>query len=625
MVQRLGAALIEGVTLEMQGVYEDVATMKSRLPQVGAVVMTINNSYGVPSGALWKIGTAAQANTFSHQLSTGKYANLIPRAYEEYASFDFGHTTDANINLAATTEAHRVANANPKMCSLEFPTGSYPILTTLLDVARRGFRFAGKGFDITTLNYVGPDLGDSVVLVLNDVTPALTRLHFYQILEELTINGGMEQSKYASSVAINGHYPRLNFKSVGHFYANVDLNGLSCSRAFIHSQGRPSPTNPAFATRVGVSFNYNAWDVTGYLSNGIAGRACIKIDAKETTLAVATAIGDTTMTLTNAADLRRHFILEVDPSGGDATLEAPSIKSVSGNVVTLVSPLTKAHAAGVVVRMTASGINITGAQLETGDVLLGNCNNVNITGNYFEGAKPVITGYPRKLNVSQNVIAEVDALIDKVNRNSEIRYRDNEQSFPLRINVANRSGSIDSFLDLYNMPLLDVGGLNRKEGSITVNETDSDAKNGYYFQDLRVRDTYDRAISGTSFRVMDFEGLFASVPAAGNVNALSMYNIIPAGGNFNGYTFDIHARMHRQTSVVPGVAHVIATAYNQNGTPGAENKTVASLYSTYWNDTTGVRIQAGATTSRANLVCFGEATGGQVTSFTLRGCVSMAV
>lgn len=621
---------LDALSLPVTPDYESVTGMiASAKLRVGDICTTLRNVHGAICNAMWKIASTADNTTYSKALSNGLFANLMPRCYEEYSSFGFGSTTDETLNQAATLEAHRVANLKSHMCSLEFPAGAFPITTTRLNVARRGFRFAGKGFDITTLNYVGVALEDSIELVLNDATPLLTRQHFYQILEELTINGGMEQDKYASSVAINGHYPRLNFKTIGHFYVNADLNGLSCSRAFIHSQGRTSPTNPAYATRVGVSVNYNAWDITGYLSNGIAGRACVKIDAWTTTLASATSIGATTITVADASGFRRHMILELDPIGGDATLEAPSVKSIAGNVITLFEPLTKAHGSGVVVRMSISGVNITGAQMEVGDLLIGNCNNVNITGNYLEGARPVITGYPRKLNISNNVIAETDSFINQVNRLSEIRYVDNEQNFPVRIAVANRSGSVDTFVDLYNLPLLEIHGQTRKQGAITINETVAETTpmtgNGIYLQSLRTYDVYDRMTTDRGMRTMEFDGLFAYATAGSNHTVLSLYNVLPSGVTINGYVFNIEATMRRETNIIPGYAHIVATAYNQNGTVGVENKTVASLYGALWNDTTGVRILAGATTSRANLVCFGEAAGGQATRFALSGKISCVV
>lgn len=601
------------------------AMQSSAQLKAGNLCYTVSNNQGAVCNALWAIATTADTTTYSLNLASGLYANLRPRAYEEYASFGFGSTTDAAVNLAATNEAHRVANLKSHMSGLSLPAGSFPILTTELNVARRGFMFTGKGFDITVLNYVGEALLDSVVLTLNDTTAILTRQHYYQTISNFTVNGGMEQDKYASSVAINGHYAQVYIKSYGHFYANVDLNGLS-GFAFIHSQGRSSPTNTSYATRVGVSINYNAWDVKGYLSNGITGRTTVQLKAFTTTLAAAATIGDTTLTVADASGLRRHYILELDPVGGDTTLEAPSIKSVSGNVITLVSPITKSHSSGVIVRMSISGVNITGSIIEVGDFVVDNSNNINVTGNYFEGARPVISGYPRKLNISNNVIAETDAFINLVNRLSEIRYRDNEQNFPLRVAVANRSGSVDSYFDLYNMPLLDAGGLTRKQGSITINETVTEttamAGNGIYLQDVKVSDTYDRMLSDRAMRAMKFEGLYAYAAPAGSFTALSMYNLIPTGAAYNGYTFDITARMRRETSLIPGIAKVIATAYNQNGTAGAANKTVSYLYGDIWNDTTGVRIQAVATTSRANLVCYGEPTGGQNTRFSLSGTVA---
>lgn len=606
--------------------FESVTLMlQSNRLEAGYMCYTVTNEFGHLTNALWKIDTTADATTYSRQLASGLYANLRPRNVEEYASFGFGSTTDAAVNQAATTEAHRVATAKAHMSALVFPAGLFPITTTNLMVPRRYFQFLGKGWDITTLKYVGVDLQDSICLVLDNPNPALTRNHFYQTVADFTIDGGMEADKYASSVAINGHYPYVRIKSVGHFYANIDANGL-VGQMNCHTQGRQSPTVPAYATRVGVSFNYNAWDAKGYLSNGIAGQRVVNIDGGETTLTVAATAGSTTLTVANASKFRRHFILDIQAEGGDGVAEAIAISSVSGNVITLKLPLARNHPIGSTIVNSVYGININGATMEVGILNVGNSNNVNITGCYMEGVRPEIGGWPRKLNISDNIISETDALISEVNRLSEIRYRNNLQPFPLRVNVRGRDGSLNpQFFDPYNMPLLDAGGITRKQGAISINETDSVAKNGIYLQDVVVRDVYDTNIGGTVMREMEFSGLFAVAPGAGNVTALSLNNAIPAGGNFNGYTFEISARMHREANIMPGIAHIIATAYNQNGTVGAENKTISALYGSYWNDTTGVRILAGATTSRASLVCFGEATGTQKTSFALSGKIGYAV
>lgn len=606
--------------------FESVTSMlASSALKTGHMCYTVTNEYGHLTNALWKISASADSTTYSRQLASGLYANLRPRNVEEYASFGFGSTTDANLNLAATTEAHRVATAKSHMSALVFPAGVFPILTTNLLVPRRYFQFLGKGWDITTLKYVGTDLGDSVCLVLDNPDAALTRNHFYQTVADFTVDGGMEGGHPASSVAINGHYPYVRIKSIGHFYSDIDANGL-VGQMNCHTQGRAHATNSAWWTRCGVSFNYNAWDAKGYLSNGNAAYKCINIDGGETKLTVAATAGSTTLTVADASKFRRHFILDIEPEGGDGVAEAIAIQSVAGNVITLKLPLARNHAVNANIINSVYGININGATMEVGKVTIGNSNNVNITGCYMEGARPEISNFPRKLNISDNIISEVDALISEVNRLSEIRYRNNLQPFPLRVNVRARDGSLNpQFFDLYNMPLLDAGGITRKQGAISINETDAASKNGIYLQDVVVRDVYDTNIGGTVMREMEFDGLFATAPATGNVTALSLYNGIPSGGNFNGYTFDISARMHREANIIPGLAHVIATAYNQNGTTGAENKTVASLFGALWNDTTGVRILAGATASRASLTCFGEASGTQKTSFALSGKIACAV
>ncbi|QHJ81675.1 MAG: hypothetical protein [Caudoviricetes sp.] len=582
------------------------------------LTLTYKNQYGVISNARWKIKDSSDINSFTVTLANGKFAILQPRSMEEYASFGFGKVGDIASNLAATTEAHRVANLQPHMRGLEFPSGIHDIDTTNLDVARRGFHFKGKGFDITWLRYRGAALQDSLCLVLDDVNPLKTREHFYQKLTDLTVDGGMENDFYASSVAINGHYPYVNIKTVGHFYANTDLNGLS-GTAFIHSQGRQSPTNPAFATRVGVKVNYNAWDIKGYLGSGIANRATVEIDGGETTLTVSATAGTNTLTVADASKFRRHFQLEIEPEGGAGVTEAISIQSVSGNVITLKQNLVRNHAAGKIIKNPVFGVNIQGAVIEVGEFRVGNSDNVNVEGCYFEGALPTYTNFPRYVHFHHNIVLETfGGFANNVNRSARFNVHDNEMIFPFLVNSTDRSGGTSSILDIYNMPYIDFDGTTRGQNSILVNS--ASGVGGVAFRSLKITDTYSNSLSDNWGRSMEFTGLSVDAAALSSTTAIEFYQILGAAA-YSGYSYDLSVTMRRGTSVVPGFAKIAGITGNSGGTPVQTTSPYGVAYQ-YWDNTNGVNVTLGSTVSKGSIVCKGEPSGSQVTKFNISGKVT---
>lgn len=599
-------------SLLVGGGYTAISTVGEMLSESSARqnsnIVTLKNQHNIDCISIWKISASQIATTYSLALSNGLYANLILERSMSYAAFGFG-SSSPSANSAAIDEACRVARANTVIEELRFPAGTFYSNQINLDVDRRGFTFTGPGYDMSYIY----SMSDNLSLVLVGLDPrdrSKDAQHFYQKVNGFTIDGNITNrgASAAQRTAIVAPYAEVDFKSVGHRVSNIDFQSLS-SRGKVHTQGR---TNGAISSQNSVRTRNNALDICGYIG-GSSGFVSLSVNGPDTTLSSSASIGDDVVHLTSSAGLVLYDTIEI--LGG--TLEAKRITAISGNDVTLDSALSNAHSAGGKVSVPVNGVDVD-AIFETGQVQVGTCSAVDISGSYAEGSEFYVYGYPNGLHIGVNTISEANPSIqiDQVNRNSVIAIDTNTTYFPIAINVKDRGGNINSNIDLYNFPMLKIDKCSRGQQGILVNGV-------YAFSSINVTRTYDSILSDRAFTRFDFTGLFHSVAATFTTDALT-FGMFPAltGTNSDGYAFDIDVVCRRSTTVLAGLLKRAGTASVFSGsTPYASNTSISSNYNQY-NSTTGVDVVLAATASVASISAKGEPSGGQTTRFAIDGAIT---
>lgn len=571
----------------------------------GMVAVTFANQYGVKQESKWLISTVKDTTTYSVSLGNGGFANLICRADMNYAEFAFGGT--AAQNVAAVDEGNRVARAQAIVRSLSFPAGIYQIGAFTLDVDKRAFRFWGAGWDSTML--VSTATGDSMHHVgIDPRDRTRDRNHFYQEVGGFMLDGNVDGrgASAASRSVCTAHYAKLSYKSVGHRWSNIDICAL-----VVHWTGLTgSRTNGATITQYGLRARYNSIKLDGYIGGSATTVACA-IGGARTTLAAAASVGETTITVTSATGFSIYDIVEIQ---GGTNLEAPYIIGISGNVLTLDKPLVSAHTSGALVAMQVVGTSLTGT-VEVGLIRVENAVGTEIHGLYAEESRVYVTGVISGLEIHGSSFAEANPTIQisSVHRTSTIKISNNNTAFPIKLDVADRNGAINSNLDLYMFPNIEINQGTRAKESILLN-------GAYTVSSLKLDRAYDTSIDDRIMARMEFTGLYAEVAAASSLDAIR-FTQIPSWIGYDGYTIDINITCRRGTSVTAGLLKR-AGGVSSDGTNNlVDTVSLVNSYSKY-NASSGVDVFFGSTATRASITCKGEPSGGQSTKFSISGTVT---
>lgn len=578
----------------------------STIPLVNSMIATtFANQFGIKQESKWRISTTKDNSTYSVNLSNGGFANLICRADMNYAEFGFGGTDTQNV--AAVDEGNRVARAQAIVRSLSFPAGSYSIGAFTLDVDKRAFVFDGAGWDATML--VSTTSGISMEHVLIDPrNRARDGLHFYQTVKGFTLDGNItiNGANAASRSICSAHYAEIAYKSIGHRLSNVDLCGL-CIHWKGHTQGR---TNGATATLNSVRVCYNSIKLDGYIGGSSSSAVNTLIHGPTTTFAVAGAVGDTTITVASAVGLSTGFIMEL--TGG--TLEAKKITEINGNVLKLDSPLAATHTVGSTVRLPVFGTSVTGT-MEVGQIQIGNCSGTQIHGAYTEESRFYIFGYADSLEIHGSTIGESAPVItidSSVNRLSTIRIVSNQTAFPINVNIADRSGSVNGILDLYNFPDLDIQQNTRAQQTILVNGT-------YSFKSLKVERFYDTNINDRSMTSFKFTG-FSAIAATSTSTEIIRFAQNTATQGYDGHTYDISLSLRRASGLTglikrSGQTSIIGSTISD--TSAANSRTLNNY--AFYDATNGMDVLVASNTGRMGIVFKGEPVGGQAVRAMVSG------
>ncbi|HFP4022459.1 TPA: phage head-binding domain-containing protein [Escherichia coli] len=567
----------------------------------GMNVRTYVNGKGVKNVSEWVISSNQDLNTFSLTLPAGKYANLVCFPDMNYASFEFGGTDVENV--AAVNEGNRVARAQVIVRKLSFPQGVFNIGAFTLDVDKRGFEFSGAGWDMTYL--LSTTTGVSMHHVILDPRDRTKdRNHFYQKVNGFTIDGNIDNrgANAASRVLCSAHYAELAFKSVGHILSNVDICGLA-----IHWKGLTGGrTNGATSTINSLRVRYNSIKVDGYVGGSSQSAVNTVIHGQKTTLAANASAGDTAINVASISGLYIGDVLEI--SGG--TLEAKWITGISGTTITLDSALSSPHTAGGTVKIPVYGTTVTGT-LEVGQIQVGNASGTLLQGLYTEESRIYIFGYADGLEIHANTVGESSPAVtidSTVDRNSVIRIVCNQMAFPITINVADRAGSVNAILDLYNFPEINISQCTRDQNSIFINST-------YAFKSIDVERFYDSAISGLSMTRFKFTGFSAVASAGASVEILRFAQIISTTG-YDGHTIDIDASIRRSTGLSGYFKRTGQTSVIGGSTSDSITR-VANNYA-FFDATNGADLIFASGTGRSAIVLKGEPSGGS----TIRAMIS---
>ena len=568
----------------------------------GLHVLTYANRYGVKGLSVWIFSSSADANTYSLALPAGRYANLVCYPDMNYSSFDFGGTDTQNV--AAVDEGNRVARAQAVIKKLSFPAGVYNIGAFTLDVDKRGFEFSGAGWDMTYL--LSTTTGTSMHHVILDPRDRTKdRNHFYQKVNGFTIDGNIDNrgASAASRVLCSAHYAELEFKSVGHILSNVDLCGL-----VIHWKGLTGGrTNGATSTINSLRVRYNSIKIDGYVGGASQSAVNTVIHGPSTTLSSAVSAGATTIPLASIAGMYIGDILEI----GGGALEAKWITGISGTTVTLDSPLTSAHTAGGTVRIPVFGTSVTGT-LEVGQIQIGNASGTLLQGLYTEESRIYVFGYADGLEIHGNTIGESSRAItidSSVDRNSVIRIVCNQMAFPITLNVADRAGSVNQILDLYNFPEVSISQGTRDQTCILLNATNS-------FKSIDIERFYDSTLNGISMTRFKFTGLSTQASPATTVEFIRFAQLITTTG-YDGHTIDIDASLKRAN----GLSGYLKRAGQTSIIGGSTSDTLTRLVNNYnyYDSTNGLDLTFASGTGRMGLVLKGEPSGGQVVKAMISG------
>lgn len=576
--------------------------------QDGMHVRTYVNGRGVKNVSEWVISSTQDLTTFSLALPASKFANLVCFPDMNYASFEFGGTDSQNV--AAVDEGNRVARAQSVMRSLSFPSGVYSIGAFTLDVDRRGFEFSGAGWDMTYL--LSTTTGISMHHVILDPRDRTKdKNHFYQKVNGFTIDGNIDNrgASAASRVLCSAHYSELEFKSVGHILSNVDLCGL-----VIHWNGLTGGrTNGANSTINSLRVRYNSIKIDGYVGGASQSAVNTVIHGPATTLSSAVSSGATTIPVASIAGIYIGDILEI----GGGTLEAKWVIDISGTTITLDSPLDYSHTSAGSVRVPVYGTSVTGT-LEVGQIQVGNASGTLLQGLYTEESKIYVFGYADGLEIHGNSIGESTPSItidSTVNKLSTIRIVCNQVSFPITLNIADRSGSVNGILDLYNFPELEIKQNTRAQNCILVNGL-------YAFKSLEVDRFYDSNINDRSMTRFKFSG-FSAIAQPGTNNEILRFSQITTTTGYDGHTIKLDCSLRRQSGLSgflqrAGQSSIIGTTISDSITRIVNN------YS-FYDSVNGADVFFGSNTGRVGIVFKGEPSGGQAVRAMINGEVTSVI
>lgn len=591
-------ALVELIKVPTSAsVYASVAAAQADANiKTGATVITQSTVSGMKYISEWRVqDSAASAPDYTVPTSNGKYLKLQPQAVMNYAEFGFGvpgaaaGTTNSDAFDAALAFARKYKNIVGEM---QFPKAVVYVARTLkFDVDSRGFKFTGPGWDAAYIISQVTGTGYSMEHVgIDPRDRAQDRNHQYQELSGFTIDG----NSTAFRAVCYAHYPLLGFKTVGHTYSNCDITGL-VARFYGMTQARAVGSS-GDGTRFGLRCRYNSIKILdGAYIGGWSTRVGLQVHGPATTMPSANAVGDTTITVASASEFMQYDIVEI--LGAAETLEAKYIVGVSGNVLTLDSALTTVHPAGSRVYCPVFGTSIGAITHEVGQLQIGNCDSVSASGAYIEKSRVYFFNTPKAVKFDACSILQGDIRIDQVTRESSISIKRMRTAFSTLIECASRSGVVNAYLDVWNMPLLDIDGLSRAENSILLNNT-------YSLQSLKVeRDYFNSDQMGRS---MSFSGLTVAAP-----EATAAFDVLMVVGNstgsYNSYTWDIKGSIRHLTGSYSGLVHGIAgTTYNGSA---SVTQDVRTAYPNY-NASTGLYITFGAGAGKHNLVMKPAPSGG---------------
>ena len=520
-----------------------------------------------------------------------------------YAEFGFGGTDVQNV--AAVDEGNRVARAQSNMRSLSFPAGVYSIGGFTLDVDKRGFRWSGAGQDGTTLNSTSSDISMHHIII-DPRDRSRDRLHHDQIVDGFTIDGGVSTrgASAADRVVLNAFYGHWDFKSVNHRSSDVDI----CCIVGEFTGKTAGTINGSVRTLNGVRVRGNSVKLHGgcYLqASGQSGSAAININAPKTTLSSAVAAGATSITVASASGFLKWDIIEIQGNDG---LDAKLITGISGNTLTLDSALIYAHQSGKEVYVDTWGISLTNSTVEAGEIQIGNCKGVSVTGMYVEKSKLYIYNQPESLTISGNYFGQTFHRIDNPSVFSSFTIENNYTDTQTEINIADRNGSINGILDISKFPSMKINNLTRSQNTILLNAT-------YAFKSVSCERGYDTTVSGQSFTKFIFNGLYATTAAGQNIEFLRFAQLSTPSG-YDGYAISISAVLRRATGLSGLLKRDGQTSLIGVTTSDQVVRTVNAY--TFYDQTNGADLLFGSNTVRVGFVLKGEPSGGQ----TIKAMVS---
>lgn len=530
----------------------------SELP---ARVKTLSNIHGIKVDDEWVVSSSMDSSTYSVEVS-GAFANLALKNKMSYASFGFGGT-NSQQNTDAINLANSIARANSFMSCLEFPSGTFNVVSVDLDVDRRGFTFSGAGRDASiliantsgySLHHVGIDPRDRT----------RDRLHWHQIVEKFTVNGNIENrgAISATRAIYTAPYAKISNKSINHLVSNYDLLHLA-TYLDAHSQGS---TSGSLYTKYGVRARNNSQKITGYIGNTSSG-STISVQGMSTRLSSAVSIGDTTCTVYDASGFDQFFEIAFTNSTGG--VETRRVVSISSNVITLDSPMTSAFGVNSKVEVPIIATAISDATIEVGELRIGDSQATKISGCYSEEVRFYISNRVRGLEISGCSTAERSpAMQIEASKDSVISIHDNDCTFSISLNIIDRTGVTGGQrIDLSSAPKVEIKQSTRVSNSILVNGL-------YGFDELSIRKTFDSSTSDYAFSELVFSG-FNVVSAPGGVSSEVIQFYQDSSSAFDGYCFDINANCRSTNSSASAVCGVIKRSGFSNAR--AQNSTIRTI------------------------------------------------
>ena len=547
-------------------------------------VKTLANNHGVKVESDWVISSSKDSSTYSLDLGSSVFANLITKSKMGFHEFGFGSQNSA-ANSASIDEACRVARNANAISELYFPAGNYPCLTVNLDVDKRGFKFSGAGNDSTVLT----SNTDGISLHHVGIDPRdrnRDRLHWHQELSGFTVDGniGNRGSIAATRAIYTCPYATIRNKSINHRVSNYDLLHLAINW-YGHSQGG---TSGALFTRYGVRVRNNSQKLKGYIGSTSSG-CTVSVEGMSTYLTSAASIGDTTVTVSDASGFDSYFEIAFTNSTG--VVETRRVESISGNVITLDRAMTSAFNVNSKVEVPIIGTSIYASTMEIGEVRVGDSQATVINGCYSEEAKFYINKRVRGLIVSGCSAAESSPSMSiDCSRDSVLSIENNDVTFSVALSIRDRSGAISQRVDLYNAPKIKIENNTRMQNSIILNGL-------YGFDSIKISKTFDTSVSDYRFTEFKFSGLNATSSAGGSQGEFMLFHQDSSTTGFDGYIFDITARCR---SVSSGSSTAIGTIKRVGWSDSnATNSTdrVLNAFSLF-NQTTGYDIFIGGGSNR---------------------------